>query len=310
MKYFITGGAGFVGSSLIDALAPNNAVTVYDNLSSGKKEFIAPHLKKKNFKFIKGDVLDVKFLNQSIKGHDLVFHLASNPDISLSVKNPRLDLDQGIIATFNVLEAMRTNGIKKISYNSGSGVYGDQGLTYTAEDFGPLLPTSMYGASKLAAEALISAFCYIYDMQAWILRPANLVGRRQTHGVGFDFIKKLKANPKELLILGDGQQSKSYLYIDDFISAMLLIMNKAKEKINVFNVASDNFIDVTSIAKITAQAMGLKGVNFKYTGGQGGWKGDVPKVRIDAKKLKKLGWSPKLTSKKAIERSIQDLLKK
>ncbi len=308
MKYFITGGAGFIGSNLVDALIKKNKVVVYDNLSSGSKDFIAHHFKNKNFKFIKGDILNKSLLNKSIKGCDFVFHLASNPDIAKSALYPDLDLNQGIITTFNVLDAMRHNGIKKIAYTSGSGVYGDQGLTYTAENFGPLFPISMYGASKLGSEGLISAFCHMYDMRAWIFRPANIVGRNQTHGVGVAFIEKLKNNPRELEILGNGKQSKSYLYVDDVINAFLLAIKKSGNKINLFNLTSNSFIDVTSIAKIVDEEMKLKNVKFRYTGGNVGWKGDVPKVRINAQKINKLGWKPKFTSKEAIRKSVRNLL--
>ena len=289
-KIFITGGAGFIGSNLVKRLGASNLITLYDRKNGD-------------------DLLDFAKLEKAIRGHDFVFHLAANPDISKSEKKPSLDFDNGIFATFNVLEAMRQNNIKKIVYTSGSGVYGDQGLKYTKETFGPLLPTSMYGASKLAAEGLISAFCYMYDMQAWIFRPANIVGPRQTHGVGYDFIKKLKDNPKELIILGDGTQSKSYLYVDDLISAMLLAVKKTKDSVNLFNVASASFIDVRTIAEIVVEEMGLKNVKFKYTGGPKGWKGDVPKVRMDIAKIKRLGWKAKFTSMEAIQKSIQDLLK-
>lgn len=288
-KIFITGGTGFIGSNLVKKMDKRNRITVYD---------------KKNG----DDLLDFAKLKKAIKNHDFVFHLASNPDIAKSEKYPRLDLEQGIIATFNVLEAMRLNNIKKIAYTSGSGVYGDQGVKYTSENFGPLLPVSMYGASKLAAEGLISAFCHMYGMQSWIFRPANIVGPSQTHGVGHDFIKKLKNNPKELIILGDGTQSKSYLYVDDLIAAMLLAIKKSNDKINLFNVASDSFINVSAIAEIAVREMGLKNVKFKYTGGSKGWKGDVPKVRLDTAKIKRLGWRAKLNSNEAIRKSVKDLL--
>ena len=307
-RIFITGGAGFIGSHLVDRLIKNNQVTVYDNLTSGKRSYLKEHLGKKNFKFIVGDLLDFKKLKQAIKKQDVIFHLASNPDIAKSLKQPDLDLKQGIIATFNVLEAMRLNEVKEIAYTSGSGVYGDQGIKYTAENFGPLLPTSMYGASKLAAEGLISAFCFMYDMQSWIFRPANIVGDRQTHGVAFDFIKKLRKDPKELEILGDGNQSKCYLFVDDLIEVIFFAIKKTNDRVNIFNVSSDSFTTVKKIAKIVCQQMKLKNVEFKYTGGSRGWKGDVPKVRLDTKKIKKLGWKPKLTSGEAIKKSIRDLL--
>lgn len=307
-KIFITGGAGFVGSNLVNKLIKNNQITVYDNLTSGKKSYLKTYFKKKNFKLIVGDLLNFSRLKKSIKGYNFVFHLASNPNIAKSLKDPELDLNQGIITIFNVLEVMRQNKIKKIVFPSGSGVYGDQGVKSTPEDFGPLLPVSMYGASKLAAEGLISAFCSLYDMQSWIFRPANIVGKRQTHGVSYDFIKKLRKNPKELEILGDGTQSKSYLYIDDFIEAMFLTIEKSNNKVNLFNVASNSFTDVKTIAEIVAEEMGFKNVKFKYTGGLKGWKGDVPKVRMDTKKINQLGWKPKLDSVQAIRKSIQDLL--
>jgi len=253
-------------------------------------------------------LLDFKKLKKSIKNHDFVFHLASNPDIAKSLKDPNLDLRQGIISAFNVLEAMRLTGVRKIVFTSGSGVYGDQGTKYTAEDFGPLLPVSMYGASKLAAEAVISAFCHLYDMQSWIFRPANIVGRNQTHGVCYDFIKKLRKNPKELDILGDGTQSKSYLYIDDFINALILAIEKSNDVVNLFNVSLNSFTNVKTIAKTVAEEMGLKKVSFKYTGGSKGWKGDVPKVRMDTKKINKLGWKPKFNSDQAIRKSTRNLL--
>lgn len=288
---FITGGAGFIGSNLAARLNQRNKITIYD---------------KKNGE----DLLDFSKLKKAMKNHDLVFHLASNPDIAKSEKYPRLDLDQGIISAFNVLEAVRQNNIKNIAFASGSGVYGDQGVSYTKESFGPLLPVSMYGASKLAVEGLIAAFCHIYDMQAWIFRPANIVGRRQTHGVGYDFIRKLKDDPKNLQVLGDGSQSKSYLYIDDLIDALILVIEKSNEKVNLFNVASDTFIDVKTIAQITIKEMGLKNVKLHFGTDSRGWKGDVPKVRMDTSKIKKLGWKAKLNSKEAIRKSIKDLLNK
>ena len=289
-RIFITGGAGFIGPNLVKRLGKQNQITVYD---------------KKNG----DDLLDFAKLKRLIKNHDFVFHLAANPDIAKSEKCPKLDLDQGIITTFNVLDAMRCCGIKNIAYTSGSGVYGDQGIKYTKESFGPLLPSSMYGASKLAAEGLISAFCHMYDMQSWIFRPANIVGRRQTHGVGYDFIRKLNKNPGELVILGDGSQSKSYLYIDDLIDAVILAIEKSNDRVNLFNLASDSFVDVKTIAKITIEEMGLKNVMLHFGADSRGWKGDVPKVRIDAKKINNLGWQPKLNSKEAIKKSIKDLLK-
>lgn len=311
MKYFITGGAGFIGSNIADVLLEDakNNVTVYDNFCSGKMEYIAHHKDNKRFSLVKGDVLDLNSLKQAMRNADFVFHFAANPDIAKSMIETDLDLRLGIQATYNVVEAMRINQVKQMIFSSGSGIYGDVGLTETPENFGPLLPISMYGASKLGAEGLISAFSHMFDIQAWIFRFANVVGRRQTHGVGFDFIRKLKKNPSNLEILGDGSQSKSYIHISDVINAMLFVKDKANEKVNVFNIATDDYITVTDIAKIVTEEMRLKDIKFEYAGGNRGWKGDVPVVRFDLKKIHKLGWKSKYTSREAVRLSIQELLK-
>jgi len=308
LKIFITGGAGFIGSNLVEELVKNNFITIYDNFSSGKKEFLKTWLRSKNLKIIKGDLLDFKKLKRAIKGHELVIHLASNPDIAKGILDPSIDLKQGILVTFNVINAMRLNNIKKLIYLSGSGVYGDQNEKVIKENFGPLIPVSMYGASKLSAEALICAFCHLYDMQAWIFRPANIVGKNQTHGVAHDFIKKLRKNPKKLLILGDGKQSKSYLHVKDLIRAVLKAFCQTNKKVNIFNVASEDFLTVNEIAKIVIEEMGLKNVKLKYTGGKVGWKGDVPKVRLDISSIKKIGWRPKFNSKEAVRQAVRELL--
>jgi UDP-glucose 4-epimerase len=310
MRYFITGGAGFIGSHMADALAKENPekITVYDNLSSGKEAFLANHFGKNYFQLVKADLLDFDRLNGALADHDVVFHFASNPDIAKSMVQTDLDLYQGIIATYNVLEAMRRNGVKKIAYPSGSGVYGDVGTTETPENFGPLLPISMYGASKLGCEGLISAFCSMFDLQGWIFRFANVVGLRQTHGVGFDFTRGLRNNPKELRILGDGRQSKSYIHVTDVIHGMLFCMLHAGEKINLFNVATDDYIDVNAIASIVVEEMHLQNVRFSYTGGDRGWKGDVPIVRFNLDKIRSLGWQARYSSAESMRKSIQELL--
>jgi UDP-glucose 4-epimerase len=312
VKYFITGGAGFIGSNMADRLLGDNSneVTVYDNFCSGQMSYIEHHLKNKRFRLIKGDLLDLPLLKKSIAGHDFIFHFAANPDIAKSMLETDLDLRLGIIATYNVVESMRTAGVKMLAYSSGSGVYGDVGLTQTAENFGPLLPISMYGASKLGAEGVISAFCGMFDLQAWIFRFANVVGPRQTHGVGFDFIRKLKKEPHKLQILGDGSQSKSYIHISDVIDAMLFVIEKQRQNVNVFNVATDDYITVNEIAEIVTEEMKLSDVKFEHTGGSRGWKGDVPVVRFNLEKIHKLGWQSKYNSKQAIRLSIQELLKK
>ena len=311
MKYFVTGGAGFIGSNIVHKLLQdkNNCITIYDNFSSGRRSHIEDCLKDKRVRLIEGDLLNLSLLDRSIKGHDFVFHFAANADIAKSMIVTDLDLKLGIITTYNVVEAMRINGIKMIAYSSGSGIYGDVGKINTSENYGPLVPISMYGASKLGAEGIISAFSHLYDMKAWIFRFANMVGKRQTHGICFDFIRKLKQEPTRLEILGDGTQSKSYIHVSDVIEAMLFIIKNTKNKVNIFNVATDSYITVTEIAKIVVEEMGLNKVKFVYTGGDRGWKGDVPIVRFDLTKIHTLGWKAKYNSREAITLSIKELLK-
>ncbi|MDI6641496.1 MAG: NAD-dependent epimerase/dehydratase family protein, partial [Elusimicrobiota bacterium] len=295
MKYFITGGAGFIGSNLVDRLIEEGDVTVYDNLSAGRKEFIEKHFGKKNFRFIKADILDFATLQEAIKRHDIVFHFAANSDIrfGVTVSSTDIDLKQGTLATYNVLEAMRLAGIKKIVYPSSSVVYGEPEVFPTPEDYGPLLPISLYGASKLACESLITAFTYTFDMQSWIFRFANVVGKNQTHGVIVDFIEKLNKNPLELEILGDGKQKKSYMLVEECIDAMFFVMKNTTHAVNVYNLGAGDQVSVNRIAEIVVEEMQLKNVQFKYTGTKRGWLGDVTEMLLDVGKLNKLGWKAK-----------------
>lgn len=301
-KVFISGGAGFIGSHLVDRLAnEGNQITVYDNLSSGKEEFIQQHLGKNYFNLIKADLLDLAKLKESIKGHDLVFHLAANPDIRYGIKITDTDLKQNTIVTYNVLESMRVNGVKDIVFASTSTVYGEPTIMPTPEDYGPLQPISLYGASKLACEALCTSFAHTFDMKCWIYRFANIVGGRGTHGIIFDFMNKLKKNPKELEILGNGKQTKSYLLVDDCVDSMLYAYQKSKEQFNVYNLGCDDRLDITTIAQILVKQMGLKGAKFNFTGGERGWPGDVPQMSLAVDKLAKLGWKSQRNSRQAVE---------
>ncbi len=310
MHYFITGGAGFIGSTMADRLLSEAGaqVTVFDNFSSGSEEFISHNYSNPRFRLIRGDLLDLEYLGEAVKGTDCVFHFASNPDIARSLTEPDLDLKQGVIATFNVLEAMRKNGARAIVYSSGSGIYGDVGYTETPEHFGPLVPTSMYGASKLACEGMISAYCNLYGFRAWILRFANVVGERQTHGVGYDFIRRLRKDPAELLVLGNGTQSKSYIHVADVVNAMLFALRNSNGMVNIFNVATGDYIDVNAIAHIVIDEMGLDNVKIMYTGGDRGWKGDIPIVRFNLEKVHTLGWKAKYNSEGAIRLSVKEML--
>lgn len=309
MKAFITGGAGFIGSHLVDTLLNNNySVTVYDNLSSGNKSFIQHHLEQKEFTFIQADLLNLKRVQKELQGHDVVFHLAANPHVRLGETQTDLDLNQGIVATYNLLEAMRQNNIKKIIFSSSSVVYGETTEPSLPETYGPTLPISLYGAGKLGAEGLISAFCGTFDFQTWMYRFANVVGVRGTHGVIVDFIEKLRKNPHELEILGDGKQCKPYLYVSDCVDGILFGYTHSNQKMNLFNLSCDTTTTVTRIAEMVTQEMGLTNVSFKYTGGIRGWKGDVPRFQLDAEKMNKIGWKATLTSDEAVRKAIRDVL--
>jgi UDP-glucose 4-epimerase len=300
MNVMVTGGAGFIGSCLVDRLVQDNDVLVYDNLSGGRKEFIEEHIGKKNFKFAKADILDKPALKNRMKGIDIVFHIAANPDIRYGTRKTSVDLEQGTIATYNVLEAMRLCDVDKISYSSSSVVYGEADIVPTPEDYGPLVPLSLYGASKLACEGLISSFSNSFGMRSWLFRFANIIGRRGTHGVLVDFTEKLKKNPRELEILGDGTQTKSYLMVDECVDGMLFGTEESGGRVNIFNLGSTDRINVTRIAEILVEEAGLRGVKFNYTGGDRGWAGDIPKFLLSTEKIQRLGWKPRLGSEDAV----------
>ena len=308
MKALVTGGAGFIGSHLIDALLSKGyEVSCIDNFSSGKREFIEHNLER--IELYEGDLLRQQDISKAIDGCDVVFHLAANPDVRIGAINTRTHVDNGILATYNLLEEMRRKDINKIVFTSSSTVYGEASIIPTPENYGPLIPISLYGAAKLAAEALISSYCHTFDMEAIIYRFANVVGPRSTHGVIYDFIKKLRKNPQELEILGDGKQRKSYLYVDDCIDAMLFGMEKAKEKVEIFNIGSEDWVEVKEIADIVSEEMGLK-PEYRFTGGIDGrgWKGDVKFMRLDISKLKNMGWKPKHSSREAIRLTAKWLI--
>jgi UDP-glucose 4-epimerase len=309
MKCFVTGGAGFIGSHLVDMLLNKGYdVTVFDNLSSGKKEFITHHFENDNFLFIKADLINMNRVEKEIKDHDVVFHLAANPDVRSGAEKPDI-AKKDILATYNLLDAMRRYDIKKIIFSSSSVIYGETPPLPLSEDYGPLLPISVYGAGKLAAEGLISSFVHTFDMQGWMYRFANVVGERGTHGVIVDFINKLRKNPKELEILGDGKQKKPYLYATECVDGIIHGFEHANDQLNVFNLGVESSTEVTRIAELVVEEMDLSNVSFTYTGGKRGWKGDVPQFQFDITKIKTLGWQPRLSSDETIRKAIQDLLK-
>ena len=307
MKIVVTGGAGFIGSHLVDRLVEgNHELVVLDNLSSGDEKFIAPHLGKERFRFHQIDLLNGK-ITSFFEGVEEVWHLAANPEVRLGAENTRVHLEQNLIVTSNVLEAMRMNEVRRIIFTSTSTVYGEADKLPTPEEY-PTMPISLYGASKLASEALIASYCHTFDMQAWIYRFANVIGRRSTHGVIYDFIHKLRSNPTELEILGDGNQTKSYIYVDDCIEAMLVgLKANDKNRVHIFNIGTNDMIRVKRIAEIVCEEMRTS-PKFKFTGGKRGWKGDVPVMLLDASKLNELGWKQRYTSEEAVKKATRDLL--
>jgi UDP-glucose 4-epimerase len=307
MKILVTGGAGFIGSHVVDRLmAEDHELFVLDNLSSGDEHFIAAHLGKPNFQFHQLDLVHEE-ITGLFEGVEEVWHLAANPEVRLGAENTYVHLEQNVIATYNVLEAMRLHGVRRILFTSTSTVYGDAEQLPTPEEY-PTIPISLYGASKLACEALIASYCHTFEMQAWIYRFANVIGRRSGHGVIYDFVQKLRTNPVELEILGDGTQTKSYIYISDCIEAMRVGLQAVdEERVHILNIGTDSMTSVTRIAELIAEAMNLT-PEFTYTGGKRGWKGDVPVMLLDASKLVALGWQQRYNSEEAVQKAIRDLL--
>lgn len=299
----VTGGAGFLGSSLVRRLVEmGEDVVVIDNLSTGRYELIRDLVERGEVKFIKGDLRSLEDCRRALTGVSEVYHLAANPEVRLGEHNPRVDFENNLIATYNLLEAMREEKIKDIVFTSTSAVYGDASKIPTPE-YHEMKPISIYGATKLGCEALISAYSHTFDFNALIFRLANIIGPGLTHGVIYDFVKKLSANPKVLEILGDGSQKKSYLYIDDCIDAMLVAKRKFRGGQDVFNIGNLDWINVKRIAEIVCECMGLRNVEFRFLGGYEGrgWRGDVKLMLLDIDKIMKIGWKPKYTSEDAVK---------
>lgn len=302
----VTGGAGFIGSHLVDALvARGNTVVVIDSLASGTLGNIARHRDK--VRFVKAD-LRFPGWEGALSGADRVYHLAADPDVRQGAVEPGSQFEHNVVATGRLLEAMREHGIREIAFTSTSTVYGEAGVIPTPEEYTPLEPISVYGGCKLAAEALISAYCHSFGMRAWVYRFANIIGPRSGHGVIHDFIGKLRKDPATLEILGDGWQAKSYLDVGECIRAMLFVADHADGRVNTYNIGSEDQMTVREIAECVCKGMGLHNVTFRYTGGDRGWVGDVPRMQLAIGRLKALGWVPRTGSAEAVRSAVRAML--
>jgi UDP-glucose 4-epimerase len=308
-RYFITGGAGFIGSHLAEyAVAHDHPVTIYDNLSSGSRRWLSAIERRPGVTVIEGDVRNADRLTEAMGGHDIVWHLAANGDIPGGLQNVRMDLENNTLGTFNVLNAMRDTGLRALVFTSSSTIYGEVKQFPTPEDAGPVLPISLYGASKLAGEALISAFCHLFEMRAWIFRFGNVLGARMGHGIIYDFIHKLKRNPRELEILGDGEQQKNYFLVEECIEGMHWAVERSSAQFDVFNLGRADTITAKEIAAIVVEEMGLRDVRLSFAGGRRGWPGDVPQVIYDVGKMRRLGWEARHSSAEAVRVAARRLI--
>jgi UDP-glucose 4-epimerase len=309
-NFAVIGGAGFIGSHFVDHLIlTGHSVKVIDNLCSGTLSRIEHHLSNPGFEFKKIDIENTSELAQELKNTDVIIHLASNPDIARAATDPRIDFVQGTVLTESVLEAARESKVNRILYASGSGVYGDAGSELLSED-SPIKPISTYGASKAAGEHLLQAYSHMFGIKSLAFRFANVVGSRQTHGVGYDFLNRLTSDSKNLHILGNGKQSKSYVHVTDIVHGVLLASEKIFQDFDVFNISTPDFVNVDEIARIVMKELQIdsQSVKITYSGGDRGWKADVPVVRINARKIIDLGWSPRFSSQEAIRESIREMI--
>jgi UDP-glucose 4-epimerase len=307
MRCFVTGAAGFIASNLVDRLLRDcHDVVGYDNFSTGQRRFLSDAVRSDRFSLIEGDVLDPNRLSTAMRGCDFVFHLAANADVRFGTDHPRKDLEQNTIATFNVLEAMRANGVSRIAFSSTGSIYGEPETHPTPETAPFPVQTSLYGASKLAGEGLIQAYCEGFGFQGFIFRFVSILGERYSHGHVFDFYQQLRGTPDALRVLGDGRQRKSYLYVQDCIDAMLTVIDRSEEKVNIFNLGADEYCQVNDSIGWIADHLGLNPVRT-YTGGARGWIGDSPFIFLDTSRIRAFGWQPKLSIREGIVRTLDYL---
>jgi UDP-glucose 4-epimerase len=308
MRAFITGGAGFIGSNMANRLvADGHEVVVFDNLSTGHREFLQPSEGKPNFRFAGGSLANPEEIAAAMKGCDTVFHFAANADVRHGTEKPRRDLEQNIIATFNLLEAMRSLGVPRIMFSSTSAIYGETTVIPTPETAPFPIQTSLYGASKLSGEGLIQAYCEGYGMQGFIFRFVSILGEHYNHGHIYDFYQKLRNDPTRLTVLGNGAQKKSYLYVQDCVDGVLLALEKATGKVNILNLGTEECTDVRFSLGCITERLGIK-PKLEFTGGDRGWIGDNPLIFLDCKKAGALGWKPKLTIREGIIRTLEYLM--
>jgi UDP-glucose 4-epimerase len=305
-RSFIAGGAGFIGSHVaLELLSrPDHEIVVFDNLSSGSISHLEGAHDDPRVRVVEADLQDLDRVVSSMRGCDHVYLFAANPDVAAAVTTPGIDFWQGTYLAHNVIEAARINGVRRITYASGSGVYGDGAASEVDESSGPLIPVSTYGASKLGCEALLAAYAHMFGINAVAFRFANVVGARQTHGVTYDFVRMLLTDPTKLRILGDGSQSKSYIHVEDVVAAMLTLTDQGWAGFDVFNAGTGEHVTVTEIAALVGERMGIDDVRHEYTGGSRGWKGDVPVVRFRSDKLRARGWRCRYSSIEALTESI------
>jgi UDP-glucose 4-epimerase len=309
MRAFVTGGAGFIGSTVADRLlAAGHEVTAYDNFSTGQRSFVESARRNSRYRLVEGDVLDEEKLAAALRGHEIVFHLAANADIKEGLQHPRRDLEQNTVATFNVLETMRGAGVSRIAFASTGSVYGEPAEFPTPETCPFPVQTSLYAASKLAGEGLLSAYASGYGFSAWIFRFVSILGERYTHGHVFDFYKQLRKDPTRLRILGNGLQRKSYLYVQDCVDAMLHAIAHTGTGLHIFNLGTDEYVSVNQSVAVITRFLGVS-PELSYTGGERGWVGDSPFIFLDAKKLRATGWAPTLTIAQSIERTLAWLVR-
>jgi UDP-glucose 4-epimerase len=304
MTYFVTGAAGFIGSNLVDRLLRRGETVIgYDNMSTGLAQFLQDASTQANFRFIDGDLLDRAALARAMQGASFVFHLAANADVRSGTDHPGKDLEQNTLATFNVLEAMRTNGVRRLAFSSTGSVYGEPSVFPTPEDAPFPVQTSLYGASKLACEGLIQAYCEGFGYQGYIFRFVSVLGERYTHGHVFDFYRRLKQTPGELHVLGDGRQRKSYMHVQDCVDGMLLAIEKAQHKVNIFNLGTDEYTQVNDSIRWITTRLGLS-PGLTYAGGERGWIGDSPFIFLDTKRIRAFGWKPRFSIQQGVECTV------